>query len=720
MKQLFIIFISMLLVGSAVAQTKQFSCTAGEMSQKQYDKHPELLAAKAHLDSFTAEYTRRHRQMRASGLRSSTQYIIPVVFHILHNAGYENVPDSFIYVEMHNWNQYMSMTNPELSMTVPSFTNLIGDPQVEFRLAQIDPNGNCTNGIDHIYTQATYFGDDDDKLNPWPPDQYLNVWLMKGIKQDSTDYGILAYAYYPTAVNTYTNNNIIDGILAKYFIVGGYDPVGGITHVFERSCLGHECGHWMNLEHPWGNTNSPGVACGDDGVEDTPITEGQQNTDPITCEICTPGIIENVQNIMNYSNYHFMFTLDQVDRMQAALNSYVAGRDSIWSNTNLIRTGTDQPITYPNTNSCAAPIAEFAASDRYICTGQPIQFTDVSFNAVYQNRQWTFPSDASITASTDPAPIVYFNTPGWKQVTLVVANTNGSSTKTKTMVFVSAGNSITAPYIETFEDTAEVSANWTVLNYDNNNTYFHWYNSGHTSGGSYTLNMYDSQYDGDRDELVSPMLDLTNLSTSHASISFDYSFATWDASHVDDSIASLAVLVSNDCGASWKSIYYNTGGYNLFNAGAMTAGPYYPGRADEYWKQVSINIPNNYLTAGTTFKIVLLSVQQANEFYIDNINIGQAINTTGFNTVVSGINSLNVAPNPSSGPAAAIVDLSAAADVTMTLSDMTGREVATIFQGQMQAGTQRVAFDSDNIASGIYVVKVFNGKGFMQKRFVKL
>ena len=720
MKQLFTIVISLLLLGSATAQTKQFSCTAGEMSQKQYDKHPELLAAKAQMDSFTAEYTKRQRLMRTSGLRSSTPYVVPVVFHILHNAGYENVPDSFIYVEIHNWNQYMSMTNPELSMTVPSFTNLIGDPQVEFRLAQKDPNGNCTNGIDHIYTEATYFGDDDDKLNPWPPDQYLNVWLMKAIKQDSTDYGILAYAYYPTAVNTYSNNAIIDGILAKYFIVGGYDPQGGITHVFERSCLGHECGHWMNLEHPWGNTNSPGQACGDDDVDDTPITEGQQNIDPIATEFCTPGITENVQNIMNYSNYHFMFTLGQVDRMHAALNSSFAGRDSIWSYNNLVRTGTDQPIVYPNPNSCAAPIAEFAVSDRYICTGQNIQFTDVSFNAIYQVRQWTFPSDASITTSTDAAPIVYFNTPGWKQVTLLVSNANGSSTKTKTMVFVNSGISITAPYIETFEDTAEVSANWTVLNYDNNNTYFHWYNSGHASGGSYTLNMYESQYDGDRDELVSPMLDLTNLSNNQATLTFDYSFATWDASHVADSIASLAVLVSNDCGASWHSIYYNTGGYNLFNAGAMTTGPYYPARADEYWKHVSVSIPSNMLTTGTNFKIELLSVQQANEFYIDNINIGEAINPTGINTVVSGINSLNVAPNPASGSAAVIVDLSLAVDVTITLSDMTGREVATIYKGQMQAGTHKVAFDSDDIATGIYIVKVSNGKSFMQNRFVKI
>ncbi len=721
MKNLFTLLTYVLLGATAMAQTQKFGCTAGEMSQKQYDKHPEFLLAKAQLDSFTAIYSKRQKDLRASATTGgTTPYIVPVVFHILHAGGYENVPDSFIYVEIHNWNQYLSMTNPELPMTVPSFVNLIGDPQVEFRLAQKDPNGNCTNGIDHIYTQATYFGNDDDKLNAWPPDQYLNVWLMKGIKQDSSDYGILAYAYYPTAVNTYTNNNVIDGILAKYFIVGGYDPVGGITHVFERSCLAHECGHWMNLEHPWGNTNSPGVACGDDGVNDTPITEGQQNTDPVTTEQCTPGVIENVQNIMNYSNYHFMYTLGQVDRMHAALNSPFAGRDSIWSYTNLVRTGTDQPLTYPNPNSCAAPIAEFAVTDRYVCPGQNVQFIDASFNAEYQTRQWTFPADASITTSTDPDPIVNFATPGWKAVTLVVSNANGSSQKTKSMVYISSGNSITAPYIETFEDSSEANANWVSLNYDNNNTYFQWYNSGHHSNGSYTLNMYDVKYDGDRDELVSPMFDLTNIPYGQTTFSFDYSFATFDGSHLFDSIASLAVLASNDCGNSWHTLYYNTGGRNLFNGGTQSAGPYYPAKTDDYWKTVSVNIPNQFITTNTNFKIELLSVQQANEFYIDNINIGQAANTTGINNIsVAGINSMSIVPNPASGQASVIIDASSPATVSVSMYDMTGREIATLYQGQIETGTRNIAFDTEGIASGVYLIKISDGRTFMQRRFVK-
>jgi PKD repeat protein len=692
-----------------MSQTDHFSCAAGEMSQKQYFRNPQLLIAKAQLDSFTADYIRRQH---AQPQRSNPHYVIPVVFHILHAGGSENIPDSLVYVEMEHWNEYMGMTNPELSSTVPAFVNVVGNPQIEFRLAQKDPNGNCTNGIEHIYTQSTYYGDDNTKLDAWPREKYLNIWLVKGIQKDTTQYGVLAYAFYPAAMATYSNNNIIDGIIAKSFVVGSNSD-------FSRPTLGHECGHWMNLEHTWGNTNNPGVACGDDDVSDTPITEGDQNTDPITEMRCTPGVIENVQNIMNYANRHFMFTQGQVDRMHAALNFPVSGRDSIWSPNNLVATGTDQPLTYPNPNSCAAPIADFAVNARYICTGQNIQFKDVSYNAEYQTRQWTFPVDASITASTDPNPIVYFNDPGWKQVILQVSNSNGSSQKVKTMVYVADGSVITAPYIETFEDTNEVNRNWASLNYDNNNTHFQWFNSGHYSNGSYKLNMYNALYDGDKDELVSPAFDLSNLQTSEQTFSFEYSFATWDANHVADSIASMAVLASNDCGASWHALYFNAGGYNLYNAGAITSGPYVPGIQDLFWKKVTIQIPTYLMNAPVNFKFQLLSATRANQFYVENVNIGQAINTTGISTVTP-LDAMSIVPNPASAQAAIILDASSAAEISVTMCDMTGREITTLYQGAIDAGGKKINFDTDQISSGIYIVKVSDGRSTMQRRFVKL
>lgn len=695
----------------AMAQEQKFGCTAGEMSQKQYDKNPELLKAKAQLDSFTAVFVQQRQAQHSQ--RSGATYIIPVVFHILHNAGTENIPDSLVYVEMNHWNQYMSMTNPELPTTVPSFVSILGNTQVEFRLAQKDPQGNCTNGIEHIYTQSTYYGDDETKLDPWPREKYLNVWLVRGIQKDTTNYGILAYAFYPPAVANYTNNDIIDGIIAKSFVVGSNDA-------FSRPTLGHECGHWMNLAHTWGNTNNPGVACGDDGVNDTPITKGDQNTDPIHEARCDSGVVENVQNIMNYAEHHFMFTQGQVDRMQAALNSPISGRNNIWTTANLIATGTDQPLTYPNPNSCAAPIADFAVNSRYVCIGENVRFTDVSYNAEYQNRVWTFPSDASITTSTDQKVTVNFINQGWKEVTLEVSNVNGSSRKVKTMVYVTDGSAIAAPYLETFEDTNEVNANWHVLNYDNNDTYFQWVNDGHHSNGCYKMNMYNAYYDGDKDELVSPAFDLSNLASTQRKISFEYSFATWNANHLADSVASLSVLASTDCGNTWRSIYFNAGGYNLYNAGSI-AGPYVAGQTDEYWKKVTINLPSYLLYPSVNFKIQLLSAKAANHFYIDNINIGNAPDATGISELQSSvIDDINVIPNPTAGDALIILTASENTEATVVLYDMTGRKISNIYDGQIAAGENKIKFVSSKLSSGVYVVKVFDGKVFSQKRFIKI
>jgi PKD repeat protein len=714
MKKIYLFALFIAAIVTTQAQT--FGCLAGELSQKQYDKHPELLVIKAQLDSFTREYVKRakqERQQQGAAQRSAAVYVVPVVFHILHDGGSENLPDSIIFREMIHWNQYVSMTNPELPTTVAAFDTLEGNPQVEFRLAQIDPNGNCTNGIERIYTSTTYDGDDNNKQDPWPPQKYLNVWVVNDMSEANNFAA--AYAYYPSAVATYVNNDIIDGIIVLSTYVGS-------NAAYNRPTLGHESGHWMNLEHVWGNTNSPGVACGDDDVDDTPITKGNSGGCTTSQDGCNPPIIENVQNIMNYSACHFMFTKGQVDRMHAALNSPVSGRDSIWGTNNLIATGTSQPLTYPNPQSCAAPIADFTVSNRYICAGQVVTFTDASWNADIQSRTWTFPADVNLGNSTtaDATPSVSFTTPGWKQVTLMVSNANGSSQKVKSMVYVSDGSTIIAPYFEGFEDATESQANWQVINYDNNNTAFTYDNTiGHYSNACYKMNMYNALTDGDRDDLISPTIDMTSVDPSTMTLSFDYSFATYNSAHMSDSIASLSVSASIDCGVSWHRIYFNPGGFNLYNAGAFTTGPYTPGQQDEFWQNVTINIPTPYQTSSVNFKFELLSAKSANQFYIDNINIGQS--TAGINTVkVNAVNSMTIVPNPAQGSATLMLMASTNTNATAIMYDMAGREVMTIFSGQLTGGQKNIPFNTENIEDGVYIVKVSDGKTSIQQRFVKM
>ena len=711
MKKLLTIFVTLILLNMS-ATGQGFSCTSGELSTKAIASNPQLQIAQSQLDSFTREFIRK-RHARPTVQRSGAVYVIPVVFHILHDAGAENISDATVYEEMEHWNEYMSATNAELATTDAAFDTLIGNPQIEFRLAQKDPHGVCTNGIDRIYTQSTYYGNNDTKINAWPRDHYLNVWVTKAIDKDVSPYGVLAFSMYPASVaGNYLNNDIIDGIICKYYEIGSVAQ-------FSRPTLAHECGHWMNLKHTWGDTNNPEVACGDDDVDDTPFTKGNQNTCFHNFSQCHPPIIENEQNIMNYANCHFMFTKGQVDRMQAALNSSVAGRDSIWSPTNLVRTGTDQPLVYPNPNSCAIPVADFAVNKRFVCAGEDLTFTDVSSNATIDSRLWTFPSDASISTSTDEAPLVSFGTPGWKQVTLQVTNTNGSNQKTKTMVYIEdQSNPIIAPYLETFNNQNSAQNHWQVLNYDNDNTFWQWSNAGHYSTGSFKMNMYNANYDGGRDELVSPAFDLTNLSGPDLRLTFEYTFTTFDQYHMSDSLATLTVYGSIDCGNTWLSLYTRSGGPG-FVQGLVTSGAYTPGATDEYWKQVTVSLPSAYSGNIANFKFSLQSAKQANQFYLENVNIGWAV--AGINNVrASVISDMSIIPNPSSGKTAITLNASQKSDITVAIYDMAGREINAIYKGPMAAGDKTIEFNSEEISSGIYIIKVTDEKLSIQKRFVKL
>lgn len=712
MKHLYFLALAFLVSATGMAQSEShpIGCLAGELSQRQLDLHPERLVSQRLLDSFTHAFVRAHR---ADMAQRTGPYVIPVVFHIIHDAGVEDLSDSVIFLEMQHWNEYASASNPELVNVVPAFDTLIGNLQVEFRLAQRDPYGQCTNGIERIYSQTTYDGDDNNKQHPWPRDKYLNIWVIKNMSKANNS--ALAYAYYPGSVSTYVNNDIIDGIIVMA------EGVGRST-AYERPTIAHESGHWMNLAHTWGNTNDPGVDCtGDDGVDDTPQTAGDFGTCPLNEAHCHAPIIENVQNIMNYSSCHYMFTKGQVVRAHAALNNAVSGRSNIWSPANLIATGTDQPLTYPNPQSCAVPVADFAVNMRYVCASQSVKFRDVSWNAEVQSRMWTFPADVDMGTSTtaDVAPVVSFTLPGWKEVTLTVTNNNGSSQKVKSMVYVADVTSVSAPYFEGFEDNT-ARERWVSVNYDNNNTYWRrTANTGHHSGACQMLNLYDGRLDGDIDEIVSPPIDMTNVDISQMTLSFDYSFATFDNNHLTDSIAAISAYISRDCGLTWNRLYFNEGGYNLYNAGTYSSGPYTAGQADEYWKTVTATIPavyNQY--TGVLFKIAGRSARSANHLYVDNINIGQS--TAGISSISSAVSDISIQPNPAQGQATIAIMSSKANEATIDLVDMTGRSIKTIYAGQLPAGERAITFDTEGISSGIYLVRVSDGKASVQHRFVKM
>jgi hypothetical protein len=84
-------------------------------------------------------------------------YTIPVVFHILHLGGPENISDAQVNDALRILNEDFRKLNPDTSLIVPVFKNIAADACIQFSLASLDPNGKCTTGILRYYDSLTFW-----------------------------------------------------------------------------------------------------------------------------------------------------------------------------------------------------------------------------------------------------------------------------------------------------------------------------------------------------------------------------------------------------------------------------------------------------------------------------------------------------------------------------------------------------------------------------------
>ncbi len=151
------LFICLFLLNNAYSQTAPLSCTTSEMNQKRFDADSKLYAdylkeneRLAAIDK--AAYANGYKDnSRAAG----TIYTYPVVFHIIHQNGSENISDAQIKDAMRVMNEDYRKLNSSFSNTDPAFKSLAVDCEIEFCLATKDPNGNVTTGIDRIVSANT-------------------------------------------------------------------------------------------------------------------------------------------------------------------------------------------------------------------------------------------------------------------------------------------------------------------------------------------------------------------------------------------------------------------------------------------------------------------------------------------------------------------------------------------------------------------------------------
>ncbi|HRH39425.1 MAG TPA: PKD domain-containing protein, partial [Flavobacteriales bacterium] len=237
------------------------------------------------------------------------------------------------------------------------------------------------------------------------------------------------------------------------------------------------------------------------------------------------GIVENVQNYMEYSYCSIMFTEGQKTRARSALNSPTYQRNNLWTDENLAATGTAE-----GAQQLCPPVADFYAQvatgtqpvpfTPYVCTNVPVRFVDNSTQGAPTSWAWTFQDGTPATSTARNPSNIQFATSGWKTVTLTVTNAQGSNTKTdQYAVFVGAQDVAQGPYYEGFENmTGDQLYPYLGNNYDNSFTA--WYRTPHggyqgtasTKLNAATPNSFDIidvVNEGDIDDLYTPLINMT-------------------------------------------------------------------------------------------------------------------------------------------------------------------------------------------------------------------
>lgn len=685
---------SIVIVSETPAQNNpsvQNGCGTTLKTEQLYQQNPGLQ------QQAEANELRMHEESKhnLNDNRSATPptYVIPVVFHVIHNYGTENITDAQILDAVAMLNEDYRKLNADTSQIVPPFDTIAADCEIEFRLAQLDPNGNCTNGVDRIASMETYVGDNDSKLNQWPRDKYLNIWVVKQMPNS-----VAGYAYFPSSVDP-PSLEPYDGVMILSDYVG---RIGTGSPTTART-LTHMVGHFLGLAHL-------GYSCVDgDGIADTPVTVGWFTCQLTNNDACNPGIPENVQNFMEGSYCQRMFTRGQRDFMHNVLNSSISDRNNLWIAANLILTGVN------NSPTTCIPHADFKSNRKMVCEGGSVTFTDMSWSSSATSWQWTLSGPTVLTATTQN-PLFNMNVAGWYDVTLIASNSAGSDTVTRTNYLLVSSDTVTfnTTYSEGFELPNTFYFGYIANDkYGNGSVFSQTNTAGNTGTSSVLLNNWTNCVKGDVDELITPSYFLSY--NTNLQISFAYAYATADTATALNTQV-LKLWTSVDCGQSW-SLRWTRYGTALLTAGYVPI-KFIPSGAND-WDTVIVSLPTALPTPNVRFKFEFTSPEDSvgNNLYIDDINI--LATNVGMNESESE-NSFNVFPNPSDGNSMISYSLDEQSQVKTELYDMSGRFVRTIYSGEQAAGsyTMAVSDDTNPLAPGTYLIQMTIGETVSTQKYI--
>jgi hypothetical protein len=294
-------------------------CASNDILQQQLADDPARAASLQQIENQTAAFI---AQQKYNGNTNQSIVTIPVVFHVVYNTSAQNISDAQCIAQLNQLNLDYARMNSDAGNTPAAFAGLASNTQIQFCLAQRDPNGNATTGIIHKSTNTNSFSSNDNvKKNAnggdaaWDATKYLNIWTC------NLGQGLLGYAQFPGGSLT------TDGVVVLYSSVGSMLQPGTAAPYHYGRTATHEVGHWLNLRHIWGDESQCNA---DDLVNDTPKQKAENYGCPSYPQTTQAGgrcsTTDPSSMYMNYMDYTDdgcmnMFSAGQATRMQALFAS---------------------------------------------------------------------------------------------------------------------------------------------------------------------------------------------------------------------------------------------------------------------------------------------------------------------------------------------------------------------------------------------------------------
>jgi len=662
----------------------------------QYNKHLQHKNKSLRNEDLNFSPSLKNKSINA---RSET-FTIPVVFHVIHTNGPENISREQINDQIRIINNDFNLQNTNRNNLRNIFNGLAANCQIKFELAKIDPNGNCTDGINRIYSSLGNKMDLETEevksVINWDYTKYLNVWVVSSIVDGANGGEVLGYATLPWATDSR-----VDGVVIKSSFVGSIGTAA--EDVYSRldsgRTLTHEFGHYLGLYHPFDNGGCDGNG---DGCDDTPpvandFANWKCPTDGNSCSNDSPDLPDMWENFMEYSvgGCQTLFTNDQKYRMHNVLNKYYF-RENLITKSNLISTG------LISTN--IAPKAEFNSNSTTVCVNEPVGFYSLACYGKPTSWSWYLPG-SSQENSTMENPVVTYKSNGIFKVTLKVKNNFGEDSITK--------NS----YINVLPSESNLQPNFFEYFEKGDPTTFNYYNKFNHSSPEKSRFQLTSQafYEG-KYSIVAPISKNTpqgsNFSITLPAIDFTrnssglkFTFMTAYAQPNAEITEILRIYVSTDCGKSFKQIK-EWSGNNLAYLGQTYTQNFKP-MSNNQWRILGLSLTTSLglnSSKNAIFRIDVLS-SGGNPVYIDNINI------SNFNASIVDLNptkqDIILYPNPLKDFNELMMYLDNDLFAQIEMYDINGSLVCSSSPKLYFKGDNNIDLNSNiHISDGVFIIRI--------------